>query len=486
MTGTRLEDQLWTLFDEALDLYGDSPRASRWLQHHVQRFDEPLRIAVAGPAQVGKSTLINAIVGEGVAPVEVDGGKDAFVWYQDGAAPSVSLHSAHESVTDVAVTRLDRWLHVDPPPGTPEDLNEIVVDWPTRTLRHTVLIDTPAVGVANAPASTGPSIMDRVVREADAVLYLARRAPGTELNALRLIPETPVSRAAPVHTIAVLSRADEIGGGRIDALVAAKRIARRHRRDVRMRSLCLNVIAVAGLLAEAGRTLREPQYAALAGLAALDRGALDELLLSTDRFLGGADTVAALAVRQDLLNRLGLVGVRLCTTLIRQGCGDAGALASQLVRRSGLAELRESIRRLFVERRGLLKARSALLALEFVLRAEPRPGSDRLAAELERTVAGAHEFRELRLMAALHSGRTRLPAALEAEAQRLIGMEGTDVSTRLAAGEQATGAQLWALGTQALDRWVEHAENPLFSHAQQGAARTVVRSCEGMLAELAG
>jgi hypothetical protein len=443
VTGTGLEDQVWALLNEALALYGDSPRASRWLQHHVQRFEEPLRIAVAGPAQVGKSTLINAIVGEGVAPVEVDGGKDAFVWYQDGAAPSVSLHSAHESVTDVAVTRLDRWLHVDPPPGTPDDLNEIVVDWPTRTLRHTILIDTPAVGVANAPTGTGPSIMDRVVREADAVLYLARRAPGTELNALRLIPETPVSRAAPVH-------------------------------------------AVAGLLAEAGRTLREPQYAALAGLAALDRGQLDELLLSTDRFLGGADTVAALSVRQDLLNRLGLVGVRLATTLIRQGCADVGALASQLVRRSGLAELRESIRQLFVERRGLLKARSALLALEFVLRAEPRPGSDRLAAELERTVAGAHEFRELRLMAALRSGRTRLPAALEAEAQRLIGMEGTDVSTRLAADEQATGAQLWALGMQALDRWVEHAENPLFSHAQQGAARTVVRSCEGMLAELAG
>lgn len=486
MTGTRLEDEVWGLLNEALGLYGDSSRASRWLQHHVQRFEEPLRIAVAGPAQVGKSTLINAIVGEGVAPVEVDGGKDAFVWYQDGAAPRAALHSAHESVTDLAVTRLDRWLHVDPPPGTPEDLNEIVVDWPTRTLRHTVLIDTPAVGVSNAAATTGPSIMDRVTREADAVLYLARRAPGTELNALRLIPETPVSRAAPVHTIVVLSRADEIGGGRIDALLAAKQIARRHRRDVRMRGLCLNVIAVAGLLAEAGRTIREPQYAALASLAAIDRSELDELLLSTDRFLGGADTVATLSVRQDLLNRLGIVGVRLATTLIRQGCGDVGSLASQLVRRSGLAELRESIRQLFVERRGLLKARSALLALEFVLRAEPRPGSDRLAAELDRTVAGAHEFRELRLMAALRSGRTRLPAALEAEAQRLIGMEGTDVSTRLAADEQATGAQLWTLGAQALDRWLEHAENPLFSHAQQGAARTVVRSCEGMLAELAG
>ncbi|GAA5197245.1 50S ribosome-binding GTPase [Rugosimonospora acidiphila] len=486
MTSGWLEDRVWMLLNDALAAYRDSPRAFRWLQHHAQRFEEPLRIAVAGPPQVGKSTLINAIVGEGIAPVEVDGGAEALVWYQDGAQPRATLHSPHESVHDLTVTRLDRWLHVDSPTGAPENVNEIVVDWPTRTLRHTILIDTPGAVAPGTAAPDGPSIMDRAAREADAMLYLVRRAPGTELNPLRMAPDTPVGRAAPVQTILVLSRADEVGGGRIDGLLSAKQLARRHRRDVRMRGLCQNVVAVAGLIAEAGRTMREPQYAALAELAALDREGLDGLLLSTDRFLGASDTVQTLAVRQDLLNRLGLVGVRLATTLIRQGGTDLGALAGQLVRRSGLTELRESISQLFVERRGLLKARSALLALEFVLRAEPRPAATGLSAEVERTVAGAHEFRELRLMAALRGGRIRLPSELDTEAQRLIGMEGTDVSTRLAADEQATGAQLWALGSQALDRWVEHAENPLLSHAQQGAARTVVRSCEGILAELAG
>jgi GTPase SAR1 family protein len=486
VTGVQLDDQVWGLLNNAVEVYRDSPRAARWLQHHLQRFEEPLRIAVAGPPQVGKSTLINAIVGEGVAPVEVDAAAEAFTWYQDGDRPRAALHSPHGSVHDLEVTRLDRWLHVDPPPATPDDVNEIVVDWPTRTLRHTILIDTPGVSTSGADAPASQSTMDRIGREADAVLYLARHAPGTELNPLRLAPDTPVSRFAAVHTILVLSRADEIGGGRVDALLAAKQIARRHRRDVRMRGLCQNVVAVAGLIAEAGRTLREPQYAALAALAALGRDELDDLLLSTDRFLGASDDVRTLTARQDLLNRLGLVGVRLSTTLIRQGCDGLAGLTSQLVRRSGLTELREAISQLFVERRALLKARSALLALEFVLQAEPRPSANRLAAELERTVASAHELRELRLAAALRSGRTRLPTALEPEAQRLIGMEGTDVSTRLAADEQATDAQLWALGTQALDRWLEHAENPLLSHAQQGAARTVVRSCEGMLAELAG
>jgi GTPase SAR1 family protein len=481
-----LDDRVWTLLNEAFELYRDSARAARWLQHHLQRFEEPLRIAVAGPPQVGKSTLINAIVGENVAPVEVDAGDEAFTWYQDGERPRAALHSAHGSVHDLPVTRLDRRLHIDPPPGTPDGVNEIVVEWPTRTLRHAILIDTPGVSTSGADTPASQSTMDRIGREADAVLYLARHAPGTELNPLRLAPDTPVRRFAAVHTILVLSRADEIGGGRVDALLSAKQIARRHRRDARMRGLCQNVIAVAGLIAEAGRTLREPQYAELAALAAIGREDLDELLLSTDRFLGAAGDVQTLTVRQDLLNRLGLVGLRLATTLLRQGCDGLAGLTSQLVRRSGLTELRESISQLFVERRALLKARSALLALEFVLRAEPRPGADRLVADLERTVAGAHELRELRLAAALRSGRTRLPAALEPEAQRLIGMEGTDVSTRLATDEHATDAQLWGLGTEALDRWMEHAENPVLSHAQQGAARTVVRSCEGMLAELAG
>ena len=69
------------------------------------------------------------------------------------------------------------------------------------------------------------------------------------------------------------------------------------------------------------------------------------------------------------------------------------------MRRSGLDELRALLTTQFAERRELLKARSALLAVDLVLTREPRPAAAPLAAEMERILAGAHEFAELRLLA---------------------------------------------------------------------------------------
>ena len=82
----------------------------------------------------------------------------------------------------------------------------------------------------------------------------------------------------------MLSRADEIGVGRLDALNSARRIARRYRSDDKIRGLCQTVVAVAGLLAQTGRTMRQHEFAALTTLAGLSRAELDGMLLSVDRF----------------------------------------------------------------------------------------------------------------------------------------------------------------------------------------------------------
>ena len=52
----------------------------------------------------------------------------------------------------------------------------------------------------------------------------------------------------------------------------------------------------------------------------------------------------------------------------------------------------------------MLKSRSALLALDALTRAAPRPGSDALAAEVEEIIASAHPFNELRVLSSLRAG----------------------------------------------------------------------------------
>lgn len=485
-----LEDGTWALLSEALHAYRDSRRSTVWLRHHLNRLTEPLRVAVTGPWRAGKSTLVNALVGEEVAPIELDGTQHVFAWYQDGPAPRATVCPVQGPAYELPVTRSGRGLRA-PSGWAGGDIDEVVVEWPTRALRRVHLVDTPPVvsGGGSAAVAGGADPIrtaDRVLREADAILYLTRQLGEDDLRFLQLGRDSPVAAAAAgINVLAVLSRADETAGGRIDALVAAKQAARRRRREPRVAALCADVLAVSPLLCAAARTLTSDEFAAISALAAVSRAELEPHLLSTDRFTGGGvPAQVTVEGRRALLDRLGLFGVRLATTLVRTGCRTRVDLTDRLARHSGLAELQESVSALLLDRRPALKARSALLALDWVLRSEPLPATAYLVGELERLLAGAHDFQEMRLLAALRTRRVTLPADLAEQATRLTGGYGTSAHDRLALAAEAPPEEVWHQAHAAVARWRAEPGERGFTEAQQRAAEVVVRSCEGVLARL--
>ena len=194
-------------------------------------------------------------------------------------------------------------------------------------------------------------------------------------------------------------------------------IAGRYRLDPKVRKLAQTVVPVAGLLAQSGATLREAEYKALDTLASAPRDDAEALYLSADRFVQAETSISLTSMeREHLLDRFGLFGVRLAVALIRQGAANtATELSTELVRRSGLVELRDVLLSQFAQRRDVLKARSALLALESVLQEQPVPDRDALASELERITSGAHEFAEIRLLNALRAGGIKVKPAEAAE-----------------------------------------------------------------------
>ncbi|MGC5322248.1 hypothetical protein ACPXB5_26320 [Micromonospora arida] len=479
--GVRLDEAAWGLLHQAIELYQDNPRAVAELRQQVARLEQPLRIAIAGPWRSGKSTVLNAVMGEEVAPVERADG--AFTWYEDGAAPRATAYPVGQPPQELAVVKSATGLRVDLGWGAGA-VRDIVVRWPTRALRQITLIDTPAVA-GGAEEGRAP-VLERVLRDSDAVLYLTRDGRDSDLRVLESARDSAVGQSAPVNVIMVLSRADETSGGRIDGLLTARQLARRHYRDPRVNALSVNVVACSGMIGLAGRMLGESDFAALATLAQVPRAELDAHLISADRFLRGELPVRLdTAVRAALLGRFGVFGVRLAATLVRSGFDSRVKLSAELIRRSGLTELRESVTRCFIDRRDALKARSALAAVEALLRAEPTRGSTELVGAVEQILAGAHEFRELRLLVALRNTRLGFDAELAAEAQRLVGGDGVGLAARLGVEHEADVRQLWEVAAEAQWRWRDRAEDPLLPLAQRRGAQVVVRSCEGMIAELA-
>jgi hypothetical protein len=475
------------LLRRTIDAYRDSPQAVGWLQHNLQRFDEPLRVAIAGKVKAGKSTLLNALVGEEIAPTDAGECTRIVTWYVDSQVPKVTMFPRAARPRQLAISRRDGALSFDLQ-GTPvEQVEKLEVQWPSQSLRSQTLIDTPGIASLSRDTSARAGAFlapEDAPTQADAVIYLMRHLHATDVRFLESFFDQGVAKATPINTIAVLSRADEIGVGRLDALSSARRIARRYRADEKIRGLCQTVVAVAGLLAQTGRTMRQQEFTALTSLAELPRGDIDAMLLSVDRFVRSNSELVDSDTRAKLMERFGLFGVRLATTLIRQGMTDPNALATELVKRSGLDDLRTVLATQFTERRDLLKARSALLAVDLVLTREPRPAAAPLAAEVERILAGAHEFAELRLLSTLRAGAVKLPVEALQEAERLLGGDGGAATSRLGLEPGAGPGELRAAALDALARWQRRAESPLSTRAVSDVARLVVRSCEGVLAGL--
>ena len=481
-----VSNQVARLLDKACRRYADSPAAGT-LKAARTRLREPLRVAIAGKVKAGKSTLLNALVGEQLAPTDAGECTRIVTWYRDGITYQVTLHPTSGRPVSVPFRRENGALTIRLDGHRPEAIDRMVVDWPSASLRTMILIDTPGIGSLSTDiAGRTHAFLAPADRpgEADAVCYLMRHLHGTDARFLESFHDDRAARGTPMNAIGVLSRADEIGVGRLDALQTADLIARRYRADPQVRRLCQTVVPVAGLLAQAAVTLREDEYASLASLAAADRSLTAELLWSADRF--GADQ-PSLEVdcgrRRALLDRMGLFGVRLSLALIRGGgAPSATQLARALVDQSGITAFKETLATQFAARADLLKARSALLALDVVLRAHPGPGGSELATELERILASTHEFTEARTMNALRAGNVPLADDAATEAERLLGGHGGTATARLGLPEASDIATIQAAATEALARWRRRAEHPMATRAAVDAAAVVVRSCEGLLA----
>jgi hypothetical protein len=66
----------------------------------------------------------------------------------------------------------------------------------------------------------------------------------------------------------------------------------------------------------------------------------------------------------------------------------------------------------------------------------------------------------------------------------LVGGDGVSLPARLGLADESDDSDLRPAVVDALRRWRAYAENPVFDEDARAAAATVVRSCEGMLANL--
>ena len=489
-----MSEQLITSTHELLDAaeraFAGVPGAEALNQARL-RLDEPLRVAIAGKVKAGKSTLLNALVGERLAPTDTGECTKIVTWYRDGHTYQVVLHPRDGSTPfQVRFERDDGAIDVDLGGRDPVSVDHLDITWPSSNLRKITLIDTPGVDtLSEGVADKAYDFLDPKDTEtpADAVLYLMKHIHAADMRLLEAFHDEAVSQPNPVNAIAVLSRADEIGGGRVDSMASARKIAARLARDGKLRRLVQVVIPVAGLLAETAETLTEREFKLLTELATMSRSELETYLLSADRFIQGTPGMPLTSLeREELLGRLGIYGIRQSLALVRSKTVHSSVeLSRELVARSGLTDLQTILTTLFVDRAAVLKCRSALLTVERLCEQNPNnPGSAGLLLQIEQIMAVAHPFNELGTLAAIRTGRIKAREQDLLDLERTLGATGTAPWQRLGLKQDTPPDQIRTAAYESIARWQRLAENPLSPHELSQAARIGIRSLEELAVSL--
>ncbi|WP_439031873.1 dynamin family protein [Gordonia terrae] len=352
---------------------------------------EPLTVALVGRVSSGKSTLLNALVGDRVAPTDRAECTRVAALYTEGNPQRVEVVGLDGTVTELP----------GPMRGDlgrpPEDIDHAIVHTPSRLLRERFqVIDTPGLsGFTDTAEVATRRVFGRPGKERDGrlprpdvILFLLDDAAGPKADEVEFLTG---SGASAQNTILVISQADLIAAD--NPMLKAQEIARRVWR--RFPAIAGAVVAVSGLMAEAGVCgVTERETAQISR-----RGQLEpwELLTILD---GGAPAPPGIDV--DELGRLedlvGAYALDAGAEIARQG---ARAYCEWLHRVSGIDELRLAIGRRFLAVGDVLKARTVLAELRDAAYRSARREQFLEAIEEAETSPPLHRLREVGALEAL-------------------------------------------------------------------------------------
>jgi Dynamin family len=398
-----------------------------------RRLREPVRVAVVGRVSAGKSTMVNALLGQRVAPTDVSECTRLVTWFHYG-------HPQHLEIELKAGGTLDAQLSPDGTlPNTldvpSEDVRALHCYLANDILKWMTLIDTPGIGSVHGEFSaTTQELLAQeadsaaAAQRADAVVFLFNQVlMQDELEALQMFRTASgndPSRSA-ASAVGVLSKADQLGDGTRDPWSVAIELAGVY--AGKFRNEVAAVVPVVGLVAEASEaaTLTELDAKQLSALAAMDEATFAKLLWSTDRFVS-ADAPVSSEERERLLGMLDLYGIQNAVKFLRQGTRGAFALRRELSGLSGISEVKRTLSTYFSEQDHVLKVRSALHWLNRMtftqVDAPATAGLRQFRDRVEELKLDAvmHPVAELEAWHACCTGRAKLSPELLDEISRLF------------------------------------------------------------------
>jgi hypothetical protein len=472
----------------------------------------PMRVAVAGRIKTGKSTLMNALLGE---PVVATGPEELTYnvnWFVHDETPGLVVHFKDNQPPEPRpISWLDRLANRGgADPDLLRSIRHIEVRYPRDILTRLELIDTPGFGSffdtdsRNALEFLGISAddIDRTTRQhtvgADAVLYLfARNLAATDQHIVTEFQGIGIGDFTPVNAIALLTKTDAYWSPEnpdIDPLTVGAGIARRLASEPAVERIFFAVLPVCGLVAAGAAALSASDLESLRSLAQVPQDMLQRRLRYADRFATRPYDDLPLPVerRSALVERLGQYGIWIACAMLRAASLDLPSLRAALLERSGLPALYELLLSHFGNRAVLIKTAGAVNRSRAACARSARQLSDASGSSLAASGAAAaggrleafevdeHAVAELALLRALYRNDDRLGLSADevAELLTVTGEHGRTCANRLGMDPRSTPDEMLTVSGERARYWRRRSDNFGLPSSTASAARTLLRSYE--------
>ena len=439
-------------------------------------FDARMRVAVVGRVCQGKSTLVNALIGKALTPTGSLELSYSVNHIRFGSPPCLTVHFKDHTSMVTSVEKLETYAarrEDNQDLLASIDYIDVVSDQPY--LSGFDLIDTAGLDSAwvkdsavtleflrkSTQALEEETVAAAAKADALVVVMSKRGISATDEEMLRafLGPESALS--SPVTTTGVLTKVEDLWPSAEEPFAAAGQIRDLMLRNTSVRSMLFEVEPVCGKLAETAARLSESDLHDLRQLAGLPQARLEGSLLSAQVFLRqDRDLPLRWERREELYAAFTGYGLKVATSLIRDGVDTLADLREQIQQASGITRLRDRLTYHFARRADLLKTR---VTYEQLVRADRSLHRDLAHADrraLDRVVSMVvtdyqHELglAELNLLQRVQTGAIVVSDADRDQILHLIGEYGRSVQARLGLPADTPLAEMAARADALWERW---------------------------------